>query len=79
VRRNDLFPRSIPAPSRGLVFVIYYAFLLSVGSDMKRREFLGTLGAVAALPLATHAQQPTNIPRLCFLTFDPGCVAVDAI
>ena len=39
---------------------------------MKRREFLGTLGAVAALPLAAQAAQPANIRRLCFLTFDPA-------
>ena len=39
---------------------------------MKRREFLGMLGAVAALPLAAQAAKPANIPRLCFLTFDPA-------
>jgi hypothetical protein len=50
----------------------YYTFPLSVGSDMKRREFLGTLSAVAALPFAAQASQATNIPRLCFLTFDPA-------
>ena len=37
-----------------------------------RRVLLaGTLGLLAA-PLAAEAQQAGRVPRLCFLTFDPG-------
>jgi putative ABC transport system substrate-binding protein len=39
---------------------------------MRRRDFLRVAsGAVATWPLVAHAQRPKNIPRLCFLTFDP--------
>ena len=40
---------------------------------MKRREFIAGVAAAAASPLVARAQQQP-IPRLCFLTFDPGTV-----
>ena len=37
---------------------------------MRRREFIAMLGSAAALPLATHAQQPAKIARVGWLS--PG-------
>jgi putative tryptophan/tyrosine transport system substrate-binding protein len=40
---------------------------------MRRRDFVALLsGAAALLSRTTRAQQSKKIPRLCFLTFDPG-------
>ena len=40
---------------------------------MDRRAFLSTVGlGILAAPLVVEAQQAGRIPRLCFLTFDPG-------
>jgi putative ABC transport system substrate-binding protein len=38
---------------------------------MDRRAFLGSLAGVFAVPLTPRAQLQ-DVPRLCFLTFDPG-------
>src|SRR3954470_4889196 len=39
---------------------------------MRRREVVaGLFGSAAAWPMVAHAQRQ-SIPRLCFLTFDPG-------
>ena len=42
---------------------------------MRRREFISALGASVTQPLAALAQPSRQIPRLCFLTFDPGTLS----
>jgi putative tryptophan/tyrosine transport system substrate-binding protein len=46
------------------------ALTILLSRHTKRREFIAGLGA-AAWPMVARAQAPKNVPRLCFLTFDP--------
>lgn len=39
---------------------------------VSRRAFMTLFSGAAAWPFVAHAQERNNIPRLCFLTFDPG-------
>jgi putative tryptophan/tyrosine transport system substrate-binding protein len=40
--------------------------------QLKRREFIVVLAGVTAWPRAARAQGPKELPRLCFVTFDPA-------
>src|SRR5262249_8376603 len=42
---------------------------LYLRAAMRRREFIGTLGGVAAWPLVPHAQQPERMRRIGILMF----------
>src|SRR5216683_1535419 len=67
VRRNDLYPRSIPAPLPKCSFLSLRCLLLSLGLDMKRCAFLGVLGGAVAWPLAARGQTSAKIPRIVLL------------
>jgi putative tryptophan/tyrosine transport system substrate-binding protein len=43
---------------------------MSLGADMKRREFLSSLACASAMPLAAYAQQSDRVRRIGVLTGD---------
>ena len=53
-------------------FVGTMAGALPLGLQMRRREFISVLGAVATWPLAVHGQQATKIPQIGVLSLGRG-------
>jgi putative ABC transport system substrate-binding protein len=41
---------------------------MGLGNEMQRRNFMMLLGAAAGWPLAVHAQQPSKVPTVGFLS-----------
>ena len=48
----------------------------TVARHLLAAGLIALIGALA--PTGSEAQQPKKIPRLCFLTFDPGTLAFNA-
>jgi len=57
----------------------HYESLLSLVVEHEAARISQCACERTAWPLAARSQQPMNIPRLCFLTFYPGTVAVDRL
>jgi putative tryptophan/tyrosine transport system substrate-binding protein len=56
----------LPTPIKALALGPRCLFL-TIGADMRRREFLGVVGAAAGWPLVAHAQQSGQMRRIGFL------------
>jgi putative ABC transport system substrate-binding protein len=60
-------------------FVPIQCCLLSLGVDMRRREFIGLIGSMVASPLVARAQQSTSVARIGYLNTSDASTAANYI